>query len=79
MCKEHNHPLLENIRNVAPKFYRFSLEMLEEIEFLVNIGCGAGPIIRGLQKRFPDAIVRPKNEMFTMQSVISDVTKDGKD
>jgi hypothetical protein len=61
MCKEHNHPLLEDIRNAAPKFHRFSLEMLEEIEFLVNIGCSAGPIIRGLQKRFPDAIIRPKN------------------
>ncbi|CAG8568888.1 9705_t:CDS:2 [Diversispora eburnea] len=35
--------------------------MLEEIEFLVNIGCGAGLIIRGLQKLFPNAIIHPEN------------------
>ncbi len=61
MCKEHNHPLIENIQNVVPKFRRLSPEMLEEVEFLVNIGCGAGPIIRGLKKRFPDKIIHPKN------------------
>ncbi|CAB4442956.1 unnamed protein product [Rhizophagus irregularis] len=61
MCDEHNHPLLDDIQNVAPKFHRLNSEMLEEVEFLVNIGCGAGPIICGLQKRFPDAIIHPKN------------------
>ncbi|CAB4429888.1 unnamed protein product [Rhizophagus irregularis] len=35
--------------------------MLEEIEFLVNIGCEAGPIIRMLQKRFSDTTIHPKN------------------
>jgi hypothetical protein len=35
--------------------------MLEEIEFLVKIGCSAGSIIRELQKRFPDTIIHPKN------------------
>ena len=59
--EEHNHPLIENIQNVVPKFHRLSPEMLEEVEFLVNIGCGAGSIIRGLKKRFPDAIIYPKN------------------
>ncbi|RHZ77301.1 hypothetical protein Glove_182g25 [Diversispora epigaea] len=59
--KEHNHPLNENVENVAPKFHRFSSDMLEEIEFLVNIGCGAGPIIRALQKRFPKETIHPKN------------------
>ncbi|CAB5360724.1 unnamed protein product [Rhizophagus irregularis] len=61
LCKEHNYPLIENIRDMASKFYRLSPEMLEEIEFLVNIGCSAGPIIRGLQKRFPVARIYPKN------------------
>lgn len=61
MCNEHNHPLLKEIQNVDSKFRRLTSEMLEEVEFLVNIGCGAGPIIRGLQKRFPDAIIHPKN------------------
>lgn len=46
---------------MASKFYRLSPEMLEEVEFLVNIGCSAGPIIHGLQKRFPDARIYPKN------------------
>lgn len=46
---------------MASKFYRLSPEMLEEVEFLVNIGCSVGPIIRGLQKRFPDARIYPKN------------------
>ncbi|PKB95361.1 hypothetical protein RhiirA5_436858 [Rhizophagus irregularis] len=59
---EHNHPLIENIRDMASKFHRLSPEMLEEVEFFVNIGCSAGPIIRGLQKRFPDARI-----MYTMQ------------
>ncbi|PKY60539.1 hypothetical protein RhiirA4_484364 [Rhizophagus irregularis] len=53
--------LIENIRDMASKFYRLSPEMLEEVEFLVNIGCSTGPIIRGLQKRFPDARIYPKN------------------
>ena len=35
--------------------------MLEEIKFLVNVGCGAGPIIRALQKRFPTALIDPKS------------------
>src|SRR6266511_1437766 len=61
ISKEHNHPLTKNIQNISSKFCHFSPEMLEEIEFLVNIGCGAGPIIRGLQKRFPNAIIHPKN------------------
>ncbi|RHZ59858.1 hypothetical protein Glove_360g108 [Diversispora epigaea] len=49
MCKEHNHPLLENLenRNIASNCCLTS-EMLEEIEFLVNVGCGAGPIICAL-------------------------------
>src|ERR1043166_3449126 len=34
MCKDHNHPRIEDIRIVAPKFYRLSSEMLKEIEFL---------------------------------------------
>ena len=51
----------QNIKNVASKFQRLTPEMLEEIEFLVNIGCGAGPIICGLQKRFPNAKIYPKN------------------
>jgi len=62
MCKEHNHPLLENLenRNIASN-RRLTSEMLEEIEFLVNVGCGAGPIICALQKLFPNARIHPKN------------------
>ncbi len=59
ICKEHNHPLSKN-RNIASD-RRLSPEMLEEIEFLVNVGCGAGPIICALQKRFPNATIYPKN------------------
>ena len=35
--------------------------MLEEIEFLMSIGCDAGPIIRVLQKRFPTTLIAPKS------------------
>src|SRR6266516_7956333 len=35
--------------------------MLEEIKFLVNVGCEAGPIIRALQKRFPTELIRLKS------------------
>src|SRR4051794_34827559 len=35
--------------------------MLEEIKFLVNVGCGAGPIIHALQKHFPTALIDPKS------------------
>ena len=52
---------IENIQNIVPKFRHLNPEMLEEVEFLVNIGCGAGLIIRGLQKRFLNAIIYPKN------------------
>ncbi|RGB36083.1 hypothetical protein C1646_758526 [Rhizophagus diaphanus] len=46
--ESHNYPLLDDIQNVIPKFYCINLKMLEEVEFLVNIGCSAGPIICGL-------------------------------
>ncbi|CAB4462033.1 unnamed protein product [Rhizophagus irregularis] len=59
ICKEHNHPLFGNRNVVSDR--RLSPEMLEEIEFLVNVGCGAGPIIRMLQKWFSDAVIHPKN------------------
>src|SRR5438477_397007 len=36
----------------------FRSEMLEEVEFLINIGCNADPIICALQKCFPDAILK---------------------
>jgi hypothetical protein len=61
LCNEHNHRLVENIRNIAPKFLRLSPDMLNEIEYLVSIGCNAGSIICGLQKRFPDVTICPKN------------------
>ena len=59
--KNYNYPLIEDIRSVAPKFYHLSSEMLEAIEFFVSIGCDADPIIRGLQKYFPNAIIHSKN------------------
>ena len=61
MCNEHNHPLLEDIQNVTPKFHRLNSEMLEEIEFLVNIGYDIESIICKLQKRFSDTVIHPKN------------------
>ncbi|CAG8693275.1 6761_t:CDS:2, partial [Racocetra fulgida] len=36
-------------------------KMLKQVEFLVNIGCEAGMIIRGLQQNFSNAIIYPKN------------------
>ncbi|CAB4493652.1 unnamed protein product [Rhizophagus irregularis] len=57
--EKHNHPLFGN-RNIVSDRH-LGPEMLEEIEFLVNISCGASPIIRMLQKRFPDAVIHPKN------------------
>ncbi|CAB5360448.1 unnamed protein product [Rhizophagus irregularis] len=59
ICKKHNHPLFGN-RNIASDRH-LSPEMLEEIEFLVNVGCEAGLIICMLQKWFPDAVIHPKN------------------
>ncbi|PKB92044.1 hypothetical protein RhiirA5_446320, partial [Rhizophagus irregularis] len=58
---KHNHPLIENIRDMASKFHRLSPEMLEKVEFLVNISCSADPIIHGLQKHFSDARIYLKN------------------
>lgn len=43
LCNEHNHLLVEK-ENLASN-YRLSPEILEEIKFLVDVGCGAGPII----------------------------------
>ena len=59
MCEKHNHPLLGK-ENPALN-HCLSREMLEEVEFLVNVGCEAGPIIRALQKRFPNELIRPKS------------------
>lgn len=58
LCNEHNHFLVEKEHLVSN--HHLGPEILEEIEFFVNIGCGAGPIIRALQKRFPETIIRPK-------------------
>ncbi|CAG8704346.1 18674_t:CDS:2 [Gigaspora rosea] len=45
MHKEHNYLLPKGIQNISANFCHLSSEMLEEVEFLVNIGCSAGPII----------------------------------
>ncbi|CAB4384558.1 unnamed protein product [Rhizophagus irregularis] len=57
LCNEHNHSL-EKENFVSNR--QLSPEILEEIKFLVNIGCGAGPIIRALQKCFPETVIHPK-------------------
>jgi hypothetical protein len=57
LCNEHNHFLeKENLLSN----HHLGPEILEEIKFLVNVGCGAGPIIRALQKRFPETVIHPK-------------------
>ncbi|CAG8826948.1 24021_t:CDS:2, partial [Gigaspora margarita] len=79
MCKDHNHPLSNNIQNTGTKFHHLSSKMLEEIEFLVNIGCSTGPIIHGLQKCFPNAIISPKNDQVNKNQIYYEsieVTKD---
>ncbi|CAG8851938.1 43391_t:CDS:2, partial [Gigaspora margarita] len=58
---EHNHPLYKNIKDISSKHCCLNPEMLNQVEFLVNIGCEASMIIRGLQKNFPNAIIYPKN------------------
>ncbi|CAG8763832.1 2103_t:CDS:2, partial [Rhizophagus irregularis] len=57
LCNEHNHSL-EKKNFVSNR--QLSPEILEEIKFLVNIGCGAGSIIRALQKCFPETVIHPK-------------------
>ncbi|CAG8576112.1 10662_t:CDS:2, partial [Cetraspora pellucida] len=53
---EDNHEReTKNIQSIGSKFQRLSSEMLEEVKFFTNIGCGTGPIICGLQECFPDA------------------------
>ena len=59
LCNEHNHFLAEQENLVSNR--HLGPEILEEIEFLVNVGCEAGPIIRALQKRFPETVIHPKN------------------
>ncbi|CAG8800344.1 5825_t:CDS:1, partial [Racocetra fulgida] len=39
--KVHNHSLYKKIQDVSSKHRRLSPEMLNEVEFLVNIGCEA--------------------------------------
>ncbi|CAG8847314.1 22263_t:CDS:2, partial [Gigaspora margarita] len=46
MCKNHNYPLSNDIQNTEMKFHYLGSEMLEENEFLVNIGYSTGPIIQ---------------------------------
>ena len=60
LCKEHNHSL-HNSSPSHSRNARLTQEMLEEIKFLVNVGCGADPIIRALQKRFSTALIDPKS------------------
>ena len=59
LCNEHNHFLAKKENLVSNR--HLGPEILEEIEFLVNVGCEAGPIIRALQKRFPETVIHPKN------------------
>ncbi|CAB5370180.1 unnamed protein product [Rhizophagus irregularis] len=58
---EHNHPLYGNGNKNITLDHCLNPEMLKEIEFLVNISCRAGPIIRMLQKWFSDTTIHPKN------------------
>ncbi|PKC52309.1 hypothetical protein RhiirA1_543528 [Rhizophagus irregularis] len=69
LCNEHNHSL-EKENFVSNR--QLSPEILEEIKFLVNIGCGAGPIICALQKRFPEIVIHPKyvyNAIYRFQNI----------
>ena len=58
LCNEHNHFLVEKENLVSNR--HLGPEILEKIEFLVNIGCEAGPIILTLQKHFPETVIHPK-------------------
>ncbi|CAG8823953.1 29957_t:CDS:2, partial [Gigaspora margarita] len=58
---EHNHLLYKNIKDILLKHHCLNPEMLNQVEFLVNIGYEAGMIICGLQKNFPNAIIYSKN------------------
>ncbi|CAG8565906.1 6030_t:CDS:2 [Funneliformis mosseae] len=51
-CERKNENLVSN--------HHLSPEILEEIEFLINIGCGMGPIILALQKHFFEIVIYPK-------------------
>ncbi|CAB5201460.1 unnamed protein product [Rhizophagus irregularis] len=65
LCNEHNHSLEKE--NFVSN-HQLSPEILEEIKFLVNIGCGAGPIIRALQKRFPETVIHPYKKIYILLS-----------
>ena len=59
LCNEHNHFLAKKENLVSN--CRLGPEILEEIKFLVNVSCEAGPIIRALEKCFPETVIHPKN------------------
>ncbi|CAG8501112.1 13607_t:CDS:2 [Funneliformis mosseae] len=58
LCNEHNHFFVKKENLVSNR--HLGPEILKEIEFLVNIGCRAGPIILALQKHFPKIVIHPK-------------------
>ncbi|CAG8776836.1 18378_t:CDS:2 [Gigaspora margarita] len=47
--------------DISSKHHHLNPEMLNQVKFLVNIGCEAGMIICGLQKNFPNTIIYSKN------------------
>ncbi|CAG8658681.1 15424_t:CDS:10, partial [Funneliformis mosseae] len=58
LCNEYNHFIVEKENLISNR--HLGPEILEEIEFLINIGCEAGPIILTLQKYFPETVIHPK-------------------
>ncbi|RIA99638.1 hypothetical protein C1645_811219 [Glomus cerebriforme] len=71
LCNEHNHFLAENKNLVLNR--QLGPEIFEEIQFLVNVGCEAGPIIRALQKCFPETVIHPKNRGWRVKTAILQV------
>ncbi|CAG8738709.1 4765_t:CDS:1 [Rhizophagus irregularis] len=58
LCNKHSNHSLEKENFVSNR--QLSSEILEEIKFLVNIGCEASLIIHAFQKHFPETVIHLK-------------------
>ena len=57
----HNHPIDDNIKSNAPKYYRLNNEMLNKVKLYYQCHIQPSKIINLLENEYPDHSIKPQN------------------
>jgi len=65
---EHNHPMVEDIELLAPKYRKLTPAMQDDVELMASCGVRAGAIIEVLEKKY-DKIIHRRNVYNLVQTI----------